>query len=66
VLKGGGSFSEALRELKLMDAPTMAIIMAGERAGDLKGVIQHAIEHVEQKGTQVKAILAAVQDLPVP
>ena len=60
VLKGGGSFSEALRELKLMDAPTMAIITAGERAGDLKGVIQHAIEHVEQKGTQYKAIIAAL------
>ncbi len=60
VLKGGGSFSEALRELKLMDAATMAIITAGERAGDLKGVIQHAIEHVEQKGTQYKAITAAL------
>lgn len=60
VLKGGGSFSEALRELKLMDAATMAIITAGERAGDLKGVIQHAIEHVENKGTQYKAIVAAL------
>lgn len=60
VLKGGGSFSEALKELKLMDAPTMAIITAGERAGDLKGVIQHAIEHVEQKGTQYKTIIAAL------
>jgi len=60
VLKGGGSFAEALRELKLMDAATMAIITAGERAGDLKGVIQHAIEHVEQKGTQYKAVMAAL------
>lgn len=60
VLKGGGSFSEALRELKLLDAATMAIITAGERAGDLKGVIQHAIEHVEQKGSQYKAIIAAL------
>jgi len=60
VLKGGGSFSEALRELKLMDAPTMAIITAGERAGDLKGVVQHAIEHVEQKGSQYKTIVAAL------
>jgi len=60
VLKGGGSFSEALRELKLMDAPTMAIITAGERAGDLKGVVQHAIEHVEQKGSQYKAMIAAL------
>ncbi len=60
VLKGGGSFSEALRELKLMDAATMAIITAGERAGDLKGVIQHAIEHVETKGSQYKAVMAAI------
>jgi type II secretory pathway component PulF len=60
VLKGGGSFAEALRELKLMDAPTMAIITAGERAGDLKGVVQHAIEHVEQKGGQYKAMTAAL------
>lgn len=60
VLKGGGSFSEALKELKLMDAATMAIITAGERAGDLKGVIQHAIEHVEEKGRQYKAIIAAL------
>jgi len=60
VLKGGGSFAEALRELKLMDAATMAIITAGERAGDLKGVIQHAIEHVEQKGVQYKALTAAL------
>jgi type II secretory pathway component PulF len=60
VLKGGGSFSEALRELKLLDAATMAIITAGERAGDLKGVIQHAIEHVEQKGSQYKTIVTAL------
>jgi len=60
VLKGGGSFSEALRELRLMDAATMAIITAGERAGDLKGVIQHAIEHSEEKGKQTKKVLAAL------
>jgi type II secretory pathway component PulF len=60
VLKGGGSFSEALRALRLMDAATMAIIIAGERAGDLKGVIQHAIQHVEEKGKQYKTLLAAL------
>jgi|GEM_PF-711623 type II secretory pathway component PulF len=60
VLKGGGSFSESLRELRLMDAATMAIITAGERAGDLKGVIQHAIEHTEEKGKQYKTVLAAL------
>lgn len=60
VLKGGGSFSEALRALRLMDAATMAIITAGERAGDLKGVIQHAIEHTEEKGKQTKTIMAAL------
>lgn len=60
VLKGGGSFSEALRELRLMDAATMAIITAGERAGDLKGVIQHAIEHTEEKGKQTKTVMAAL------
>lgn len=60
VLKGGGAFSDALRELRLFDAPTMAIITAGERAGDLKGVIQHAIEHVEQKGSQYKALIAGL------
>lgn len=60
VLKGGGSFSEALRALRLMDAATMAIIIAGERAGDLKGVIQHAIQHVEEKGKQYKTLVAAL------
>lgn len=60
VLKGGGSFSDALRELKLMDSATMAIITAGERAGDLKGVIQHAIEHTETKGKQYKTVMAAL------
>lgn len=60
VLKGGGSFSEALRELRLLDAATMAIITAGERAGDLKGVILHAIEHVEEKGKQFRAMKAAL------
>ena len=60
VLKGGGSFSEALRSLRLFDAATMAIITAGERAGDLKGVIQHAIEHTEQKGKQTKVIVTAL------
>ncbi len=60
VLKGGGAFSEALRELRLMDAATMAIITAGERAGDLKGVIQHAIEHTEEKGKHYKTITAAL------
>jgi type II secretory pathway component PulF len=60
VLKGGGSFSEALKGLRLMDAATMAIITAGERAGDLKGVIQHAIEHTEEKGKQYKTVMAAL------
>jgi type II secretory pathway component PulF len=60
VLKGGGSFSEALRELRLMDAATMAIITAGERAGDLKGVIQHAIEHTEEKGKQYRTVMVAL------
>ncbi|MDD3030095.1 MAG: type II secretion system F family protein [Alphaproteobacteria bacterium] len=60
VLKGGGSFSEALKALRLFDAATMAIITAGERAGDLKGVIQHAIEHTEEKGKQTKVIITAL------
>lgn len=60
VLKGGGSFSDALRELRLLDAATMAIITAGERAGDLKGVIQHAIEHTEEKGKQTKVVITAL------
>jgi type II secretory pathway component PulF len=60
VLKGGGSFSDALRQLRLMDAATMAIITAGERAGDLKGVVQHAIEHTEEKGKQYKTVIAAL------
>lgn len=60
VLKGGGSFSEALKALKLMDAATMAIIIAGERAGDLRGVIQHAIEHTEEKGKNIKTLVAAL------
>jgi type II secretory pathway component PulF len=60
VLKGGGSFSDALRALRLMDSATMAIITAGERAGDLKGVIQHAIEHTEEKGKGLKVIVTAI------
>ncbi len=60
VLKGGGSFSEALRALRLFDAATMAIITAGERAGDLKGVIQHAIEHTEEKTKQTKVVVTAL------
>ncbi len=60
VLKGGGSFSDAIKALRLMDAATMAIITAGERAGDLKGVIQHAIEHTEEKGKNIKTMLAAL------
>lgn len=60
VLKGGGSFSDALRALRLMDSATMAIITAGERAGDLKGVIQHAIEHTEEKGKNLKVVITAL------
>ncbi len=60
VLKGGGSFSDALKALKLMDAATLAIIIAGERAGDLKGVIPHAIQHVDEKGKQYKAVSVAL------
>jgi type II secretory pathway component PulF len=60
VLKGGGAFSDALRQLRLLDAATMAIITAGERAGDLKGVIQHAIEHTEEKGKQTKVVITAL------
>jgi type II secretory pathway component PulF len=60
VLKGGGSFSDAIKALRLMDAATMAIITAGERAGDLKGVIQHAIEHTEEKGKNIKVMLTAL------
>jgi type II secretory pathway component PulF len=60
VLKSGGSFSQALMALKLMDAATLAIIVAGERAGDLKGVIPHAIQHVEERGKQYKTVVAAL------
>ncbi len=60
VLRGGGSFSEALKRLRLLDAATMAIIIAGERGGDLKGVIVHAIQHVEEKGKQMKIVMAAL------
>ncbi|MCL2505176.1 MAG: type II secretion system F family protein [Alphaproteobacteria bacterium] len=60
VLKGGGSFSDALKSLKLFDAATMAIITAGERAGDLKGVIQHAIEHTEEKGKSIKMVMTVL------
>jgi type II secretory pathway component PulF len=60
VLKAGGAFSDALKQLKLLDAATMAIIIAGERAGDLKGVIVQAIAHVEEKGKQTKVIMAAL------
>ncbi|HVY12995.1 MAG TPA: type II secretion system F family protein [Alphaproteobacteria bacterium] len=60
VLKAGGSFSEALKQLKLLDAATLAIIIAGERAGDLKGVVAQAIQHVEEKGKQMKVMMAAL------
>lgn len=63
VLKSGGSFSDAIKALRLMDAATMAIITAGERAGDLKGVIQHAIEHTEEKGKNTKAVMGALSFL---
>src|SRR5579859_3261566 len=56
VLLGGGSFAQALRELELFDSATLAIILAGEKAGDLKGVIAHAIEHIEEKAKQVRVI----------
>jgi type II secretory pathway component PulF len=38
----------------------MAIIIAGERAGDLKGVVVQAIAHVEEKGKQLKVVMAAM------
>jgi len=60
VLKAGGTFAEALKVLRLLDAAAMAIIIAGERAGDLKGVIPHAIEHIEQKGKQMKTVTVAL------
>ena len=60
VLKSGGSFSDAIKALRLMDSATMAIITAGERAGDLKGVISHAIEHTEEKGKNIKTVTAAL------
>jgi len=60
VLKAGGSFADALKQLRLMDAPTLAIIIAGEKAGDLKGVIPHAIQHIEEKGKQMRIVAAAL------
>lgn len=60
VLKAGGTFAEALRQLRLLDAATLAIIIAGERAGDLKGVIPHAIEHIEEKGKQMRIVMTAL------
>lgn len=60
VLKGGGAFASALKELHLFDAATLAIILAGERGGDLKGVINHAIQHIEEKGHQIKAFTGAL------
>lgn len=60
VLKAGGSFADALAQLRLLDAPTLAIIIAGEKAGDLKGVIPHAIQHIEEKGRQMRVIFTAL------
>lgn len=60
VLKAGGSFADALAQLRLLDAPTLAIIIAGEKAGDLKGVIPHAIQHIEEKGKQMRVIVTAL------
>ena len=60
VLKAGGTFGEAMRQLRLLDSATLAIIVAGEKAGDLKGVIPHAIEHIEQKGKQARIVITAL------
>lgn len=60
VLKAGGSFADALAQLRLLDAPTLAIIIAGEKASDLKGVIPHAIQHIEEKGKQMRVIVTAL------
>lgn len=60
VLKAGGNFADALKQLRLLDSATLAIIVAGEKSGDLKGVIPHAIEHIEEKGKQLRIAFTAL------
>ena len=60
VLKAGGTFADALRQLRLLDSATLAIIIAGEKASDLKGVIPHAIQHIEEKNKQMRIVITAL------
>lgn len=60
VLKSGGSFSAAVKSLRLFDAATLAILMAGDKTGNLKDVIDHALQHIEQKAKQARVLYTAL------
>lgn len=60
VLRRGGGFITALKELRMFDRSVIAILSAGERIGALKEVIESALQHLEEKGKSWKMLTAAV------
>lgn len=60
ILKRGGGFTTALKELHMFDRGTIAILSAGEYTGSLKDVISSAVSHMEEKGKAWKMFTAAL------
>ncbi len=60
VLRRGGGFITAIRELRMFDRSVLAILSAGERIGALKEVIESALQHMEEKGKTWKMMSAAI------
>lgn len=60
ILKRGGGFTTALKELRMFDRGTIAILSSGEHTGSLKDVVGSAVSHMEEKGKAWKMFTAAL------
>lgn len=59
-LERGGTFSEAVKTLGFFEVATIAILVSGERTGDIKNAVLAALEHYENANNSMKAISALV------
>jgi type II secretory pathway component PulF len=60
VLRRGGGFMTAIKELKMFDRSVIAVLTAGEKVGALREVIESALQHMEEKGKTWKMMTAAI------
>ena len=63
VLRGGGSFPEAIEHLRMFDQTIVAVLSAGEKAGFIREAIDLSVQHLEQKKKNWKILTGGLSAL---